>query len=65
MKRLSLTVKTLIAAALVLSASSCSEKAAETTTPAAVETSEAGNAGEAAPKSNISLNSSLPSSSAK
>ncbi len=37
MKRLSLTVKTLIAAALVLSASSCSEKAAETTTPAAVE----------------------------
>ncbi|MCX4263948.1 MAG: OmpH family outer membrane protein [Muribaculaceae bacterium] len=53
MKRLSLTVKTLIAAALVLSASSCSEKAAETTTPAAVETSEAGNAGEAAPKSNI------------
>ena len=53
MKKLSITVKTLIAAALVMAATSCTEKKADNATATPVNSTEAGSTEASAPKSNI------------
>ena len=53
MKKLSVTVKTLVAAALVLSATSCSENKADNAATSAVASTETSSPEASAPKSNI------------